>query len=236
VSRVRPESTGGGLAAERFAQTVHEPRGVEQVVTDVAEAYADRGEPLELLFGRLEDLLGTPDSAGLDEQVVRVAAFTWAGAVVGRLNRLTCVDPSTGLSSVQHLLAQMITIFGQAGGRSPSSDYSLLVVDVVDRMHRLDDQPFVRALRMAVVADSIDGWFGEPSVVRAALGPARVVLLVPAALHSAEMAVRLATHVTKRLRLSPASPVARTLLIPLPPDLSSSVALVEHLRADWSGV
>lgn len=227
VSTTRDAET----ASQQFAIAVHKGEDLEQPLARLAAAYASGGEPLEVLFRDLEAMLGFEDPVEY-ETVIRVAATSWADAVVSDFNRLTCADPLTGWSTAEHLHSHLGTLFAQAVEPSRISEtHALLMLDIDPRpphQHR-PEQPFAQALSLAVVADSLDTWFEEPPLAQTALSPTRVALLVRRNPSIEHTAVELSTYVTNRLRLSPGSPVTRPSVFVLPHDLQSSIALVMSL-------
>lgn len=207
------------------------PSVVTQVLT-LAASYAEDGEPLEALYAELDDLLDASDRAEQDE-MLRLASMTWADAFVTRLNRLTCADPVTGLSSVHHLITYLEGAFRQ----DATADLALLVVDVVSRRndsrgHGVD--MFGQSLRLAVIADILDDWCDDARTVRVALTSRRVGLLVDWKSDLSQQSDDLAAVITTRLRLAPDGHSARAQVVRLPVDLADAVSAINELTSAGS--
>jgi hypothetical protein len=216
-----PESSPGRGTADRVTA---------DRVRALAASYAENGESLEILYADLDLLIVGSDHVAHDA-MIRLAGRTWAEAFMSRLNRLTCADPITGLSSVEHLTSHVEWLSGQGGGLE---DWALMIIDVVSRRNevdRRDEERFRRRLRVAVVADTLDAWFGAAGVVGAAVSSRRVAVVVRREDGLASQAADLAESITTRLRLASDGNAARVGVVPLPAAVDDAVSMIQDLGA-----
>ncbi|MCR1783807.1 hypothetical protein KVF89_14800 [Nocardioides carbamazepini] len=202
--------------------------GTADRVRALATSYAENGESLEVLYADLDLVIDAGDRAAHDD-LLRLAGRTWADAFMTRLNRLTCADPITGLSSVDHLTTHVEWLGGRGGGLE---DRVLVVVDVVSRrddVGRRNEKQFRRRLRIAVVADTLDAWFGTAGVVGAAVSSRRVAVVVHRQEALVMRAADLAESITTRLRLASDGHAARVGVVPLPAEVADAVSMIQDL-------
>lgn len=153
-------------------------RSMTSHVVALAPSRSEDGESLEVLYADLDLMMVAEDSPADMDEMFHLASLAWADAFVTRLNRLTCQDPVTGLSSLHHLMTYLMGTFRRPGG---AEDLALIVIDVVSRRNEPgghNEATFGRTLRLAVVADTLDAWFDDARTVRVAVNSRRVAALI----------------------------------------------------------
>lgn len=166
------------------ATLLHEPTAAPAEVARTSSRYGRNGEPLELLLTDLDRchqmLLGRPTSP----EDVRAAALAWAAEVSSHYGHVTCLDPLTGLATLEHLRARLVEVYrGCRGPLSPTlGEHRLLVIEVrPDRpraggCHRTE---LARGVRLMQAADHLRGLLVADEVLCAAGRRRLIVLTTP---------------------------------------------------------
>lgn len=221
----------GWLLADAMAHR----SGIDEAATDFGRAAAQDGEGLDVCLAELDETHLAVDGDVAPPLLVRRVALAWADAVQERYNGLTCADPTTGLSSIQHVQSEVAALYRAAGnGWLVDTDiartHALAVIELTGIRDDVDDG-FGRleaALRRATAAELVRD--GLPATNQVAeLNPRRLVALVA---RTADLDARLADVLDtlgKRLQLSPSGGRCRgwTEALPLGPDAAR--ALLDEL-------
>lgn len=118
-----------------------------------------------------------------DFSATEALSVAWSEATLEFLHEVSCEDPLTGLATLPHLRSRLSEVYrdAQQRGTSVRSTRALVVVDVRPASRRMRPEareaPFVRALRMAAVAQVFRAVFGGGETVTR-VGPDRAVALV----------------------------------------------------------
>lgn len=218
-----------------LAQALVHDAGVHDAARDLGAAYAHDGEGLDVCLGDLDDTFVAVDGDTAPLDVVRQTSLAWADAMQDRYNTLSCADPVTGLSSVQHIQTQVAALYRAAGdGWLADADvtrtYALVVVELPPS--RTDVQRGFAALEASLRRASAAELVMErvPSCAQVAeLGPLRLVGL---ARRSPDLDRHLAEVVDAlrlRLRLSPSGGSCRGWTEALPTSAASARMLLDEL-------
>lgn len=182
---------------------------VVEATAVLAARYAAEGEGLDVCLADLDEALTALRDEPADVELVRTAALSWAETTQAHYNSLTCLDPFTGLGSLQHAQAELAGLYAAAGnGRLTDPDIAesrtLVVVDVPVAKPRSRPRfgELESALRAAAVAELVAELLPEADQP-AQLNPHRIaaVALRGDGLHD-RLAV-LARRLDARLLLSP---------------------------------
>lgn len=131
--------------------------------TQLGASYAASGEGLDVCLAELDETLRAIRGEDAGPALVRAVALAWADATQQHYNCLTCADPFTGLSSLQHAQAHLASLYnaaanGQLSDPDIASGQTLVVVQMPSVRER--SQPAFAALenslRAAAAAELIE--------------------------------------------------------------------------------
>ncbi|WP_182112356.1 MULTISPECIES: hypothetical protein [unclassified Actinotalea] len=211
------EALSAEECAAAAASRLGEVRGAAGV--GIAETLDDIGLVYELL-GR------EPGMA-----VVRALCEGWADAVASVPVRASCLDPESGLPTIEYLGVRLAETYGAARrhGHEAFTTHCLVLVDVA----REDVPPWRRMTRSAAMGQALTTSLpaGQPM---AALGGGRFTALVARDRDLGELVRRLRDEVNRQaVQLEVADLVRqppRIWIEPLPETHESAVRLLHHLR------
>jgi hypothetical protein len=193
----------------QLADALAHRTGTDEAASDFGRSAAQDGEGLDVCLAELDDTHLAVEGDVAPPLVVRRVALAWADAVQERYNGLACADPTTGLSSIQHVQSEVAALYRAAGnGWLVDTDiartHALAVVELTGVRDDVDGG-FARleaALRRATAAELVREALPATNQV-AELSPRRLVALVS---RTADLDARLAEVLDtlgKRLQLSP---------------------------------
>ncbi|WP_408897750.1 hypothetical protein ACJ5H2_01260 [Nocardioides sp. R1-1] len=218
-----------------LAEALIRDAGVHDAAVELGAAYARDGESLDACLADLDDTYVAVEGDTAPLHVVRATALSWADAMQGRYHTLSCADPLTGVSSVQHLQTQVAALYHAArDGWLVDADIArthvLVVLELPPR--RADLQrgfaAFEASLRRASAAELMTEKVSSCSQV-AEVGPYRLVGL---ARRSPDLDRNLAAVVDElrlRLHLSPGGGSCRGWTEALPASPDSARTLLDEL-------
>lgn len=213
---------------------VDTPQGVHAFAT----SWADNGEPLGRLLDHLDDIWATGDDPDRTAELSRVASLAWADAFAGRLNRLTCHDPLTGLVSSHHLVTYFQGLVDGIDAASTESvpRHAVVLIDLTDESGLLTSSGYgalslARSITLAVVSEVVGAWVDDGLGVASMLTARRVAVLVEASPHLDDAVSVLERQLTQRLMLAPERSRAAASVLDLPADAASAVEVLRDLAS-----
>lgn len=202
---------------------------------EAARQYVVDGEPLATFLGDLElahELLKLPPPS---TDVVKAASLAWADEFLGRLDGVACENPLTGMSTGEHALVHLRTLY-RTGDTARTArvlaGHALVIVSLfhldpaTPKAHDLETA-FDESLKLATVAETIRATFERCDVI-AALEGGRVLALVERDEFVENRVDELSWLLRRRL---PISSVPRVLVEPMPETEEGACALLDELTA-----
>lgn len=185
VQRARPTAVVPARARGLADALIHDT-DLTEAAAAFGASYARAGEGLDVCLGDLDDTYLAVRGDDPPTSVVRQVALAWSDIMQQRYNCLTCADPLTGLTSIQHLQSQVAALYRAAG------DGWLVDADIA-RTHQLV------IVELPVVREDVDSGFAllEASLRKA--GAADLVTeMVPQCSQVAELSHRRLGGVARR--------------------------------------
>jgi hypothetical protein len=201
----------------------------------LAVSHAAIGEGLDVCFVQLDvaylDVRGTT----APPVAIRAAAVAWAESMQAHYNGLSCSDPLTGLSSLQHLQSRVAALYRAADHdwlavRKVADTHAIVVIGIISV--DVDNPSFnhmEHAMRQAIAADTLGELLPQAEQPAVRLTPHCLAALARQTPELEQRVGDLAEQLNRRLGLSALRGRCSMWIETLPDDRAAARRLLDEL-------